>query len=65
MWRRSGSGAGAALDYEARAEPWYLDHWSGARDVVIVIDTSLSMEGVSMRRAKDVAIMLIKGSYYY
>ena len=49
------------LDYDPRLRPWSLAPTSGPKDVVIVIDTSFSMdEGPSMRRAKRVAKAILK-----
>ena len=49
------------LDYDPRLRPWSLAPTSGPKDVVIVIDTSFSMdEGLSMRRAKRAAKAILK-----
>ncbi|VEL34225.1 unnamed protein product [Protopolystoma xenopodis] len=47
-------------DYDPRLRSWYISATSGPKDVVIVIDCSLSMRGEKSGIAKEVAIAIIR-----
>ncbi|CAI9736897.1 Hypothetical predicted protein [Octopus vulgaris] len=51
--------AGFYNDYDPRTRPWYIAATSGPKDVVIVIDCSLSMKGQKFEIAKAVAKVVI------
>ncbi|EDV25350.1 uncharacterized protein TRIADDRAFT_55341 [Trichoplax adhaerens] len=46
---------GFTKDYDPRLRPWYIAATSGPKDVVIVIDCGLSMQGNRFKIAKSVA----------
>lgn len=47
--------AGFHIDYDPRLRPWYIGATSGPKDIVIILDCSLSMEGKKFHMAKQVA----------
>ncbi|KAJ7333705.1 hypothetical protein OS493_015788 [Desmophyllum pertusum] len=47
--------AGFQIDYDPRLRPWYIGATSGPKDIVIILDCSLSMEGNKFHMAKQVA----------
>ena len=47
--------AGFHIDYDPRLRPWYIGATSGPKDMVIILDCSLSMEGKRFHMAKQVA----------
>lgn len=51
--------AGFYNDYDPRVRPWYIAATSGPKDVVIVLDCSLSMKGEKFSIAKGVAKTVI------
>lgn len=51
--------AGFYNDYDPRTRPWYIAATSGPKDVVIIIDCSLSMKGQKFEIAKAVAKVVI------
>lgn len=59
--------AGFYNDYDARVRPWYIAATSGPKDVVILIDCSLSMAGrpfvIAKAVAKNVILTLTKQDY--
>lgn len=42
QWRRDF--VGFPEDFEPRTQPWYVDLKSGTRNIVVIIDTSSSMQ---------------------
>ncbi|XP_021354096.1 voltage-dependent calcium channel subunit alpha-2/delta-1-like, partial [Mizuhopecten yessoensis] len=51
--------AGFYNDYDPRVRPWYIAATSGPKDVVIILDCSLSMAGEKFAIAKGVAKTVI------
>ncbi|XP_064625749.1 voltage-dependent calcium channel subunit alpha-2/delta-2-like isoform X2 [Lineus longissimus] len=51
--------AGFYNDYDPRTRPWYIAATSGPKDVVIILDCSLSMDGEKFTMAKAVAKTVI------
>ena len=51
--------AGFYNDYDPRVRNWYIAATSGPKDVIIIIDCSLSMKGKKMEIAKSVAKAVI------
>ncbi|KAK3089549.1 hypothetical protein FSP39_004513 [Pinctada imbricata] len=51
--------AGFYNDYDPRVRPWYIAATSGPKDVVIILDCSLSMDGEKFNIAKGVAKTVI------
>jgi len=51
--------AGFYNDYDPRVRNWYIAATSGPKDVIIVIDCSLSMKGKKLQIAKSVAKSVI------
>ncbi|XP_050400585.1 voltage-dependent calcium channel subunit alpha-2/delta-2 [Patella vulgata] len=51
--------AGFYNDYDARIRPWYIAATSGPKDVVIILDCSLSMKGEKFSIGKAVAKTVI------
>ncbi|XP_063400495.1 voltage-dependent calcium channel subunit alpha-2/delta-2-like [Mytilus trossulus] len=51
--------AGFYNDYDPRVRPWYIAATSGPKDVVIILDCSLSMDGEKFSIAKGVAKTVI------
>ena len=51
--------AGFYNDYDPRIRNWYIAATSGPKDVIIVIDCSLSMKGKKFEIAKSVAKAVI------
>nr|QJU69482.1 cacna2d1 [Nematostella vectensis] len=47
--------AGFHIDYDPRMRPWYIGATSGPKDIVIILDCSLSMKGKRLRMAKEIA----------
>ena len=47
--------AGFHIDYDPRLRPWYIGATSGPKDIVIILDCSLSMAGKKFHMAKQVA----------
>ncbi|PVD23318.1 hypothetical protein C0Q70_16586 [Pomacea canaliculata] len=52
--------AGFYNDYDPRVRPWYIAATSGPKDVIIVLDCSLSMKGEKFQIAKAVAKNVIR-----
>lgn len=51
--------AGFYNDYDPRIRNWYIQATSGAKDVIIILDCSLSMQGKKFEIAKSVAKAVI------
>nr|KAI8754030.1 voltage-dependent calcium channel subunit alpha-2/delta-3-like [Biomphalaria glabrata] len=51
--------AGFYDDYDPRVRPWYIQATSGPKDVIIILDCSLSMKGEKFSIAKAVAKTVI------
>ncbi|CAL1539791.1 unnamed protein product [Lymnaea stagnalis] len=51
--------AGFYDDYDPRVRPWYIQATSGPKDVIIILDCSLSMRGEKFSIAKAVAKTVI------
>ena len=47
-------------DYDPRYRPWYVIATSGAKNVILMIDKSGSMNGTRMHIAKDAATAVVK-----
>ena len=50
---------GSCSDYDPRFRPWYVVATSGAKNVILMIDTSGSMYGSRMTIAKDAATAVV------
>ena len=50
---------GTCTDYDPRFRPWYVTATSGAKNVILLIDTSGSMYGDRMTLAKSAATAVI------
>lgn len=47
--------AGFHIDFDPRLRPWYIGATSGPKDIIIILDCSLSMQGKRFHMAKQVA----------
>lgn len=47
--------AGFHIDFDPRLRPWYIGATSGPKDIIIILDCSLSMKGKRFHMAKQVA----------
>ena len=50
---------GNCQDYDPRYRPWYVTATSGAKNVILMIDTSGSMHGDRLQIAKDAATAVV------
>ena len=57
--RQTDESTGTCVDYDPRFRPWYVTATSGAKNVILLIDTSGSMLGERMTLAKDAAKAVI------
>lgn len=57
--RQLDSDTGECIDYDPRFRPWYVTATSGAKNVILLIDTSGSMYGDRLSLAKEAAAAVV------
>lgn len=50
---------GKCVDYDPRYRPWYVGAITGAKNVLIIVDFSGSMDGTKIQKAKEATIQVL------